>query len=275
MDSIKHFILTRYNVATPGRWEEIRLRPHWLEKRFQLFRDYCLPGVAGQTRKDFEWIIFFDEQTPADYMDRIRALQVHFPFRIITTPLFEMSALAPQILAERAEAEWLLTTRLDTDDILATDFVERLRRDLKPGMKQVFNFPHGLMLSLKDGKAPALYRDRDDSSPFVSLFEPFDENLTTIWKEMHRYADRLAPLVQAGPEPAWLQIVHGDNIANRIRGVRVAMQDYVGTFPYLNTLPEAATEKRQEIAFENRFVTPFRLAKEEARNLVKKIIGRR
>ena len=273
MSEIKHFILTRFNVATPGRWEEIRLRPHWLEKRYDLFKDFCLPGVASQTRKDFEWIIFFDEQTPADYMERIRKLQSVFPFRIIQTPLFEMKDLCKQLVQERAGADWLLTTRLDSDDILATDFVENLRRDLKPDTHHNLNFPNGLILSIKSDSL-CLYRDRDMSSPFASLMEPFNDNVQTIWEKQHRYIDEMAPITQGSEQPMWLQVVHGDNISNHVRGVRIPLKLYADRFPYLKTLSIAQNEGA-EIFFENLTMTPVRFAKETSRNIAKKLLNRR
>ncbi len=274
MEEIKHFILTRFNVASPGKEQAVRLKPGWLDKRFDLFRDFCLPGVASQTRKDFEWIIFFDRQTPSEYMDRIRALQSVFPFRIEFTDLFEMSKICPQLVAGRAGAEWLLTTRLDSDDILAVDFVERLRRDLKPRTEYIVNFPDGLILSLQ-GKTPALYMDRDESSPFASLLEPFTDSINTIWQKQHRHIDEIAPITQAEGKPAWLQIVHGDNIANGIRGVRVPVSRFTDSFPYLKTIDAMHAETPAVIAFENYTLTPLRKTKRYARSMVKKLIARR
>lgn len=274
MDEIKHFILTRYNVASPGREQALRLKPGWLDKRFDLFKEFCLPGVASQTRKDFEWIIFFDRQTPKDYMDRIQALQSVFPFRIEYTDLFEMNKICPQLVAERGGAEWLLTTRLDSDDILAVDFVERLRGGLKPKTEYIVNFPNGLIMSLH-GKAQALYLDRDESSPFASLLEPFTNNINTIWQKQHRHIDEIAPITQMEGKPAWLQIVHGDNVANHVRGVRVPMTRFFQDFPYLKTVDAAHKETAAVIAFENYTLTPLRKTKECARSIVKKMIARR
>ncbi len=48
-----HLILTRFNLATPGRESAIRNRPGWLAERFDLFERICLPSVASQTCRDF------------------------------------------------------------------------------------------------------------------------------------------------------------------------------------------------------------------------------
>lgn len=274
MANVKHYILTRYNVASPGRWEEIRLRPNWLEKRYELFRDYCLPGIASQTRKDFEWILFFDTQTPADYIARMEELQVHFPFRIQKTDMFEMSDLCAQFMQEKTEAEWLLTTRLDSDDVLASDFVERLRRHTTPETKQNINFPNGFILSIKNDKL-ALYRDRDMSGPYASLMEPYSDEIQTIWGRHHRQIDEMAPVIQADENPAWLQVVHEDNISNHVRGVRVLLSSQYDTFPLLKKLQGNNVETSSDVCIENLFLTPLRTTKEKSKDLIKKMIGRR
>lgn len=274
MTAVKHYILTRYNVATPGRWEDIRLRPNWLEKRYELFVDYCLPGIAAQTRKDFEWILFFDTQTPKEYLERMENLQKVFPFRIQTTDLFEMKDLCGHFMKEQGDGEWLLTTRLDSDDILSHDFVERLRNVAKPGIHQNINFPNGFILSVKNGKL-SLYKERDLSGPYASLMEPYSTHIQTIWGRHHRRIDEMAPIIQEGEKPAWLQVIHDDNISNHVRGVRVPLASQFDNFPILRTLSQNQNETEKEVLLENVMITPWRHMKESARSIIKKAIGRR
>ena len=40
-----------------------------------LFEQYCLPSIANQTCKEFEWIVLFDSKTPDIFKERIRELQ--------------------------------------------------------------------------------------------------------------------------------------------------------------------------------------------------------
>ncbi|MBP0575793.1 hypothetical protein J8J27_34250, partial [Mycobacterium tuberculosis] len=74
--------------------------------------------------------------------------------------------------------------RLDSDDILAVDHVERLRQVLTPNRCRVVNFLEGAILSITDG-VPRLYRVEDDSNPFAALMEPMGPEVKTIWGEMH------------------------------------------------------------------------------------------
>lgn len=267
---VKHFLLTRFNVAAPGREEAIRLRPGWLEGRFDLFRAYCLPSVAAQTRQDFEWIVLFDNETPEEFKVEISKLQAVYFFRAEFTPFFEMDKIVPRLMKASEDAEWLLTTRLDSDDILAADHVARLREAINPERPQVVNFFQGLILSI-EGTRPRLYSIRDYANPFSSLFEPVGSSVRTIWGEKHVDIERLAPITQIGDPPAWLQIVHGSNVSNRIKGRRVMLNSFGESFPHLRALSTKTTESAAAINRENMIISPMRQAKECLRTVAKTV----
>jgi hypothetical protein len=267
-DNVKHFLLTRFNVAAPGREQTIRLRPGWLAGRFALFREYCLPSVAAQTRQDFEWLVFFDDQTPEEYRRVILELQAVYPFRSEFTAFFEMNKIVPQLVSASEDADWLLTTRLDSDDILAIDHMARLREAVSPVRPRVVNFSEGVILSIADAR-PRLYRVLDDANPFASLMEAMGPDVRTIWGEKHVDIERLAPLAQVGEAPAWMQIVHGANVSNRIKGRRVRLDSYCDLFPNLKHPSESVEESGAEIRRENSVVLPLRQAKESLRKIAK------
>ena len=81
-------ILTRFNLATPGRESTLRNQPGWLAGRFELFERYCLPTLAAQTSRDFRWIVYFDEATPEPFRARIEACRRVADFHPYFTPLF-------------------------------------------------------------------------------------------------------------------------------------------------------------------------------------------
>ena len=125
-----HVILTRFNLATPGRESAIRNQPGWLAGRFELFERYCLPTLAAQrgvSAGGFRWIVYFDDGTPEPFRARIEACRRVADFHPFFTPIFPgeqwgISARAV-LAAEGRAAPWLLSTRLDNDDGLAVDFV--------------------------------------------------------------------------------------------------------------------------------------------------------
>lgn len=264
---IRHVILTRFNVASPGREHSIRLRQGWLDGRFELFERYCLPSVQMQSNQDFEWIIFFDEQTPEKYRKEISRLQSIFPFKAVYTGLFRMKEIVPQIFGSDSKSEWLLTTRLDSDDVLAVDFAERLRNSLQELRPMVINFPDGVILSV--GETNRLYRTQDDSNPFASLLEPTGDKIKTIWGENHVDIQKLADVVQLQGPPAWLQLVHGANVSNRIKGKRIPLRSEESLFGCLRFLSRNAHEKNTSIALENIVIHPLRQCYEICRAVAK------
>lgn len=227
--TFEHVIMTRFNLATPGRESAIRNRPGWLAERFALFEHYCLPSVAGQTCRNFHWIIYFDEATPPEFRDRIKACQTVFPFVAYFTGLFPASGWPNSIRESFAfQPDMLLTTRLDNDDALALDCVERVQAAVRdagvaPGG---YNFTNGCILG--DG---ALYRLGHPSNAFFSFVAAYSDEVVTAPSIQHMDLARHGPVRQIGGPTAWMQIVHGGNVSNKIRGQRISAAEIDGTFP--------------------------------------------
>ena len=97
----------------------------------------------------------------------------------------------------------------------------------------------------------------DDANPFASLMEAMGPGVRTIWGEKHVDIERLAPLALVGGAPAWMQLVHGSNVSNRIKGRRVRLDSYCDLFPNLKCLSESVKESGAEIKRENSVVLPL------------------
>jgi len=261
-----HVIMTRFNLATPGRESRIRLRPGWLSERFGLFERYCLPSIAAQTVQTFTWIIYFDEETPAEFRERIEACRRVHPFVAYFSPLFPSEGWprsVREVLAPggTAPAPWLLSTRLDNDDGLAVDHVQRLQAAVAAKARPErcsLNLTDGLVLH--DGR---VYDHTHLSNAFASWLEPWDDAMCTAQSIEHMKMDQYGPIQQVPGPPAWLQVVHGGNVSNKIRGRRVPAGRARGRFPpeLLAGLQESSSTT---IALENLFLTPRRSALDAA-----------
>lgn len=64
----EHYLITRFNLPIFFRLRngnDVRgCDPKYLEERFRIFEEYCLPSVINQTCQNFKWIILFDNNTP-------------------------------------------------------------------------------------------------------------------------------------------------------------------------------------------------------------------
>ena len=223
---MEHFVLTRFNVATPGRESPIRNAPGWLERRFELFERFCLPSMAAQVESDFRWLIFFDRDTPARFRDRISDAAAKAPINPLFVPPGDLTGVAETVarLLDPGTRR-VVTTRLDNDDAVARDYLARVRQmaaSVDDGT--AINFPVGL--ALRDDR---LFTARDESNPFVSVVEAA-RDLRTVWSAPHRNLGAEWNLVQVETEPCWLQVVHGENVANRISGRRLLDDSALDTF---------------------------------------------
>jgi len=230
-----HILMTRFNLATPGRELAIRTQPGWLEGRFELFERYCLPAVAGQDNRDFQWIIYFDKDTPDAFKARIDTLRGIFPFVPYYTGLFPAEGWRNSINETFAPStDYVLTTRLDNDDALAPDFTARLHEAVQThGMAEgSYNFPNGMIL--RDG---AVYAISHDSNPFFSFLEPAGPALCTAPNIHHMKIAEKGPVMQINAPPVWMQIVHETNVSNRVRGRRVVPDTAQARF---STMPPEA-----------------------------------
>jgi hypothetical protein len=266
-----HVVMTRFNLATPGRESDIRNRPGWLAERFDLFERYCLPTMAAQTEQAFRWVIYFDEGTPAEFRARIEACRAVRDFTPYFTPLFPADGWPRSLRETIADpAPWLLTTRLDNDDGLAVDFVARLHAAVRaaPRVPSSFNFTRGFIM-----QGPRLYGMQHPSNAFASWLEPWGEGMRTAPSIHHMHIAEHGPVTQIDGPGAWLQVVHGGNVSNRVRGRRTGRAEAEGRFPPL-PIAQLASAGAVEIGVENIALGPLRDARDGAASLAKTVLRR-
>lgn len=235
-----HYLLTRFNVpitysSRPGLHGDV----DWLHGRWELFQRYCLPSVQAQSTQDFTWLIFSWCGTPPeikrlldDVQSACRLIQVVYT---ATTPsqadIYRL--LAPE---HQAAGSYLLTSRLDNDDALAVWYLERIRhaaekavwhQRVRHGRPLAWNTPVGYQIH---GGRP--YLRIDPHSPFVSMLEKVTagDPPRTIFSINHREVSTSVNTRQLSVRPAWLQVLHGDNIANQLLGVRPPWDVALGDF---------------------------------------------
>lgn len=254
----KHVLMTRFNLATPGKEAAIRNQPGWLAERFVLFERYCLPSVAAQTTKDFTWIIYFDKDTPREFKDRIAALQREVPFHAYYTGLFQSSGWPRSVVEVLGETPpTILTSRLDNDDALAADYMERTAvaaTGLSPSPRIGIVITRGFIRATSSA-----YEIEHPCNAFTSWLEATDgpQPILTAMGISHMDAASFGPLVQVPGPGGWLQVVHGNNVSNKVRGQRVPPAALADRF-HAGSLDGLLAASRSTIALENLVATPLR-----------------
>jgi N-acetylglucosaminyl-diphospho-decaprenol L-rhamnosyltransferase len=213
----QHLLLTRFNCRFGASWTQLALDPGWLKPRFEIFEKYCLPSILHQDCRTFKWVIFFDQDTPEPFLASAASLQSDWIKPIFVGTL--TGRLIRDVLRSQVPtgATHVITTRLDNDDGLATDFISRLQNAFRPvPAKQYLNMTEGYILS-----SNKLFVKKDYHNAFVSLVEPVEGDIEGVWAYPHTEIAQHAPVRQIGGGPGWLQVVHGANVSNRVRGRRV------------------------------------------------------
>jgi hypothetical protein len=265
-----HVLLTRFNLPTRGVEGLIRAREGWLQDRVELFEHYCAPSVANQSQP-VSWIVYFDPESPDWLMERLRPLVDRGLFRPIRRASVNQDELISDIRNTLSDhGDVLITTNLDNDDGLAVDFSERIRSVETTHRRVAVYAARGLIKS-----ANTVFLRTDRHNAFCSVREPW-EGAITAWAEYHNEFSRSMPVVQLDGPPAWLQVVHGSNVSNRVRGRMVSPNPHEARFGKM--LDDARVPTPGELAQDVLFNLPRRAARDGARSAARfvglKLLGK-
>jgi len=216
----------------------------WLQRRFALFEAFCLPSMRMQSELGFEWLLFYDAGLASTWQDRLRGYAAEWPAVVpvpIDTPWNHFTAHDAVRSRVPQECRWVLTSRLDNDDAVAVDYNARLRAHARRLARGAVVFDWGFNLA-----GQAVYVQPLLRGPFASTISEVggEKRMLTVWDHEHEQLDQVMPVVHLGRPCAWIQVVHGDNLANRQRGVRVPRRALLRRFP----LPALAADQRESTA---------------------------
>jgi hypothetical protein len=234
----EHVVLTRFSAVFTH--DQPAPDPAWLRYRLGFFVEACVASMRRQEgHPPVRWLVFFDDRCDKEFRAEVDELSRGVFEPIWTHDVF-WSGLVPQVVAQRSSAPWLITTRLDSDDAVAKDFVSAIHGQFEQQELMFLNFPRGLQVA----RSGEIFLRDYPSGPFLSLVERRDPEklpLTVFGSRGHSSARRLAPIREVMTHPMWMQVVHGSNVANEIRGVRVspriAEEHFDIDLPYETSVP--------------------------------------
>lgn len=212
-----HLVLTRFSaVRRPG---SSPLPEEWLRYRLAFFYDACHASLTRQAagQAGFRWLVFLDDRCPDAFRHEITDLAAgafeavwgHDPFPV------ELD----RVIAATTTAPHLITTRVDSDDAVARDFVAAIQSEFARQDRLYLNFTRGIQID----RSGAVYRRDQRSGPFLSLIEARQPGQApaTVFATKHQRANTVAPLREVRADPMWAQVIHGGNIRNIIAGPRI------------------------------------------------------
>lgn len=261
MNEIVHVLLTRYNLPSAGAEAYVRTRENWLAQRTALFGRYTVPSVRGQVAHRPHWIVYLDPASPEwllAHMDELRSGGV-------LTPILRTSVDGDELrhdirVTTGREEGTLVTTNLDNDDGLSIDFALRLRAAaMTVARRSALYVPRGLILH---NDRVFLHRDRYNA--FCSVVEDL-RTADTCWLDWHNRLHRHMPTHAVDGGPGWLQVVHGDNVSNRVRGHRVDPDVYRSLFAP-GALDRLDSPGRLDVLLDRLTSTPYRFLRDTSRS---------
>src|SRR4051812_32723997 len=114
----------------------VRLRPDadapsqaWLEQRLALFRRYCAPSVDAQTCSSFIWVLYVDESIPDWFTEAVES-SVEHSHRLVRLQESWSEHQFRELAELTVGSQWLLTSRLDSDDALGVRYVDLIQRSV-------------------------------------------------------------------------------------------------------------------------------------------------
>lgn len=216
----EHYLLTRFSAAfAPG----VPAPEEWLRYRLGFFVDACWSSVRSQQGADFTWLVLLDDRCPDDFRADVETLAEGTFTPIWTHEQWSPSIFGRAIAEHRpagAAAPWLLTTRLDSDDAVARDFMASVQDEFTPTEGLFIDFPRGIQIDRSGGT----YLYDQLSSPFLTLVERrrADVAPSTVYAARHARARQWGPVREVSAPPMWVQVIHGSNLLNSTVGARVS-----------------------------------------------------
>jgi hypothetical protein len=229
-----HYLITRFNIRVSGFGPETMdssaMDEGWLRERVKLFNTICVPSVIGQRNTNFEWLIYMDPSTSLDEFAHLT--ESTFPVHFIFATDYEDMIKDIRLRIVAAPSSFVITTRLDNDDVISSVFIETIQQSFQPRDKLIINLNAGydyhsnIHLLTKWNRR---YRNN-----FMSLVEDKNaDRLYTVYGFPHWKPPAEAEIVNIEGQPYWIYWRHGMNFSDQEkRGIPVFSKPDPKLFSY-------------------------------------------
>lgn len=215
-----HAIVTRFAVPAGfkprGERDDSENPTHhldkeWLWQRVMLLDKWCAPTVNRQTNKNFIWVLAVDERVPRHIQNAILMTAGPNAALAIVGEGERFQSAFTRVLQSRGDK--ILSSRMDSDDGISKHFINTVKNNIEVG--KALNFPHGLRYDPRNNLAQ---HRNDKTNPYMSYLS--HEGLHAYDLGGHgKWHERGVEVVDYETKtPMWLQVIHGDNARNQIRG---------------------------------------------------------
>lgn len=217
MLAVGDFQTTGVDIETNRR---ILYDPLRMARRMAWFQNLCLPPLMWQRDPDFTLIIATGIDLPQPWLGQLQEIAAALPqVRLEQLPPDKQAAMCREALARHVDpaAEVVVQFRMDDDDAVALDYVQRARRDLalverllNPHHPVVVNYTGGLVAEVK-GRQFRLHHEMAQNWGIAQSFYFKGGAPRSLMNYRHdKVWTKVATLAIPG-RPMWIRGHHADN----------------------------------------------------------------
>jgi len=120
----------RQKYKTQAEAREALFAPERMEFRLRMLEEICIRSMRNQTDQDFRLIVLVSLSLPTVYLKRVEAIIAPLEGAVLLMEPRQWMKQVTQSCFRRfvaPDAEYVINFRLDDDDALAVDYIEKLR----------------------------------------------------------------------------------------------------------------------------------------------------
>ncbi len=211
-----HVLLTRFSaVLAPGAEPA---GEEWLRYRLGFFYDATYPSVSSQSVADFTWLVLFDDRCSEEFRADIESIAEGVFTPVWSHEPFRRDTFAEPVAAV-GDSPFLITTRIDSDDAMAVDFMATVQAQFARQEPLFVSITRGVQID----RSGAVYLSDQLSNPFLSLIERREPGRLpdTVYVAKHARARAHGPIREVRAPVMWAQVVHDLNLSNIVNGPRM------------------------------------------------------
>lgn len=207
----------------------------YLDKRFEIFDKYTFPSVNAQTDKDFTWVILLNGKTPQKFRDIMTKYENSADMRVKLVYVdnyddnigeYDNLTRVMENYFEKYTNKWILTCRCDNDDMLAKNYIEKMKENFRPVDNMFIDFIRGYNLNSSDNILNS-YKCR--SNHFVGYVEKFvsKNKIKLVYYCNHAFVKNFGFVrrIDNKSYPLWCEIITGTNKMNELQGEKANAYD--------------------------------------------------
>lgn len=228
MEKLKHYIVTRFNL---GLYQTNPDADTWFKERIKIFSSVTLPSLRSQKWQNFTLSILIDDKTPKVHADMIWDCFMENAFGGFNIEITQIG-MSPEWRPKRYGERWScvidysdylflirerskrsIQTRLDNDDALMADAVEKIQMQCAGSASYCIDFTKGYAVDSINKK---LYLAQHPlGTPFISIYQSNDRRLKCIYGFIHQKFAKTFPY-SVNKDRIWVMNLHEHNVSNRL-----------------------------------------------------------